>query len=155
MPFWATYEEQVSLFVNPGGGCGIVLGAGVKDAQAQGADVEYATTHEGYSKWMIAGFIPMQAKERGNLEKVYKALNWFLGGGLRSGDRGTERIRYRSTRPGSPVRGGKNWTDEQTQVIHENIHKIKVKFAHSRVVGFRRPEHLGAFEREMDRFRNA
>ena len=153
--FWATYEEQVSLFVNREVDAALCWEPGVKDAQAQGADVEYATTHEGYSKWMIAGFIPTQAKERGNLEKVYKALNWFLGGAYAAEIAGLRG--YGTARPdlGLQYAAENNWTEEQTQVIHENIHKIKVKFAHPEWWDSGVPEHLGAFEREMDRFRNA
>ena len=153
--FWATYEEQVSLFVNREVDVALCWEPGVKDAQIQGADVEYATTHEGYSKWMIAAFIPTQAKERGNLSNVYKALNWFLGGAYSaeiSGLRG-----YGTARPdlGLQYAADNNWTDEQSQVIHDNIHKIKVKFAHSEWWDSGVPQNLDAFEREMDRFRNA
>ena len=153
--FWATYEEQVSLFVNREVDAALCWEPGVKDAQAQGADVEYATTHEGYAKWMIAGFIPTQAKERGNLEKVYKALNWFLGGAYAAEIAGLRG--YGTARPdlGLEYAADNDWTDEQTQVIHENMHKIKVKFAHPEWWDSGVPQHLDAFEREMDRFRNA
>ena len=153
--FWATYEEQVSLFVNREVDVALCWEPGVKDAQAQGADVEYATTHEGYSKWMIAGFIPTQAKERGNLENVYKALNWFLGGAYSAEIAGLRG--YGTARPdlGLQYAADNDWTDEQAQVIHENMHKIKVKFAHPEWWDSGVPQHLDAFEREMDRFRNA
>jgi spermidine/putrescine-binding protein len=153
--FWATYEEQVSLFVNREVDVALCWEPGVKDAQAQGADVEYATTHEGYSKWMIAGFIPTQAKERGNLENIYKALNWFLGGAYSAEIAGLRG--YGTARPdlGLQYAADNDWTDEQTQVIHENMHKIKVKFAHPEWWDSGVPQHLDAFEREMDRFRNA
>ena len=153
--FWATYEEQVSLFVNREVDVALCWEPGVKDAQAQGADVEYATTHEGYSKWMIAGFIPTQAKERGNLENIYKALNWFLGGAYSAEIAGLRG--YGTARPdlGLQYAADNDWTDEQAQVIHENMHKIKVKFAHPEWWDSGVPQHLDAFEREMDRFRNA
>ena len=153
--FWATYEEQVSLFVNREVDAALCWEPGVKDAQAQGADVEYATTHEGYAKWMIAGFIPTQVKERGNLSNVYKALNWFLGGAYAAEIAGLRG--YGTARPdlGLQYAADNDWTDEQTQVIHENMHKIKVKFAHPEWWDSGVPQHLDAFEREMDRFRNA
>ena len=153
--FWATYEEQVSLFVNREVDAALCWEPGVKDAQKQGADVVYADAKEGYAKWMIAGFIPTQVKERGNLANVYKALNWFLGGAYAAEIAGLRG--YGTARPdlGLQYAADNNWTDEQTQVIHDNIHKVKVKFAHPEWWDSGVPFHLDAMEREMDRFRNA
>ena len=128
---------------------------GVKDAQRQGADVEYATTHEGYAKWMIAGFIPTQVKDRGNIANVYKALDWFLGGAYAAEIAGLRG--YATARPDLALEyaAANNWTDEQIQVINDNIHKVDVKFAHPEWWDSGVPQHLAAFEREMDRFRSA
>jgi putative spermidine/putrescine transport system substrate-binding protein len=153
--FWATFEEQVSLFVNEEVLASICWEPGVKDAQRQGADVEFATCHEGFAKWMIAGFIPTQVKERGNIANVYKALDWFLGGAYAAEIAGLRG--YATARPDLALdyAAANNWTDDQVQVIHDNIHKIKVKFAHPEWWDSGVPRYLEAFEREMDRFRNA
>ena len=153
--FSATYEEQVALFVNREVRAQMCWEPGIKDARRQGADVEYATTHEGYAKWMIAGFIPAQVKERGNIENVYEALNWFLSGAYAAEVavlRG-----YGTSRPdlGLEYAREHNWSEERIGMIEENIHKIKVKFAHPSWWDPGDAIHLDAYEREMDRFRNA
>ena len=115
--FSATYEEQVSLFVNREIDAQLCWEPAVKDAQRQGADVEYATTQEGYAKWMIAGFIPSQIKERGNIVNVYKALNWFLGGAYSAE---IARLRgYGTPRPdlGLEYAAAHHWPEEQVQAI--------------------------------------
>ena len=155
--FWSTYEEQVSLFVNREVDAALCWEPGVKDAQRQGADVVYANGIEGYSKWMIAAFIPTQVKERGNIANVYKALNWFLGGAYSAQIAGLRG--YATARPDLALEyaSANNWTDEQVQVILDNIDKVKIKFAHPAWwdPGVPDPENLKAAEREMDRFRNA
>ena len=153
--FWATYEEQVALFVNREVRAQMCWEPGVKDARRQGADVEYATTHEGYAKWMIAGFIPAQVKERGNIENIHKALNWFLSGAYAAEIallRG-----YGTARPDLALEYAKehNWPEEQIGPVEDNIRKINVKFAHQNWWDPGDPRHLDAYEREMDRFRNA
>ena len=153
--FSATYEEQVSLFVNREIDAQLCWEPGVKDARRQGADVEYATTHEGYAKWMIAGFIPTQVKDRGNIANIYKALNWFLGGAYAAE---IARLRsYGTPRPdlGLEYAAARHWPEKQVQAIHENIHKIKVKFAHPQWWDSGAPRHLYAYEREMERLRIA
>ena len=153
--FWATYEEQVSLFVNGEVDAATCWEPGVKDAQTQGADVVYSTTHEGYDKWMISAFIPSQVTDRGNLADVYRALNWFLGGAYAAEIAGLRG--YGTARPdlGLEYAAQNNWTDEQVAVIHENIAKVETKFAHPLFYDDGFPDDIEAYEREMDRFRNS
>ena len=153
--FWATYEEHVGLFVNREVRAQMCWEPGIKDARRQGADVEYATTHEGYGKWMISGFIPTQVKDRGNIENVYKALNWFLTGAYAAEIAGLRG--YGTVRPDLGLKYAKDrkWSAQRISVIENNIHKIEVKFAHPNWWDHGVPKYLDSLERQMDRFRNA
>ena len=153
--FWSTYEEQVSLFVNGEVDAATCWEPGVKDAQRQGADVVYASTREGYDKWMILAFIPTQVKDRGNLADVYRALDWFLGGAYSAEIAGLRG--YGTGRPdlGLAYARENNWTDEQIAVINDNITKVTQKFAHPLFFDDGFPDDIEAYEREMDRFRNS
>jgi spermidine/putrescine-binding protein len=46
--------------------------------------VIYAFTVEGYYKWGHGAYVHTQAMERGNVDNIYKVLNYFLGGEYRA-----------------------------------------------------------------------
>ena len=46
--------------------------------------MRYAFTVEGYFKWGIGAYIPIQAERRDNLADIYRTLNYFLDGEYRA-----------------------------------------------------------------------
>ena len=63
-------------------------------------------SRKGFAKWMIAGFIPTQVKERGNIANVYKALDWFLGGAYAAEIAGLRGLRHGASRSRPRLCGG-------------------------------------------------
>lgn len=79
---YSSFEDQVQLLVTREVDVINCWEPAVKNANEKlGANtVEYAYTKEGYYKWAHAGYIASQAKARGNLDNIYKVLNYFLDG---------------------------------------------------------------------------
>ena len=150
---WATFEEQVSFFVNREVDAAPCWEPGVRDARRQGADVEWATTHEGHAKWMISAFIPAQVKDRGNEEEVYRALDWFLGGAY-SAEINVLRG-YGSARPDLGIEYAREhgWSADKIEAIEAKLDDIKLKYAEPFNSGI--PELLDIYERENSRFKRA
>jgi spermidine/putrescine-binding protein len=153
--FWVTYDEQVSLLVNGEVAAETAWEPAAKEAQGQGVPVEYAWTVEGYDKWMINAFIPKQAEARGNLEQIYKALNWFLGGAYAA----QIAILRGYVTPRSDLGKGyaesAGWKAEDVAQIEETTVKLDKKFAHEFFWNSGWPDDIEAYEREMSRFKNA
>jgi spermidine/putrescine-binding protein len=153
--FWVTYDEQVSLLVNQEVAAETAWEPAAKEARAQGVDVEYAWTVEGYDKWMINAFIPKQAEQRGNLEQIYKALDWFLGGAYAAQIAVLRGYVTPRSDLGKAYAESTGWTAEQVGQIGETIDKLEKKFAHELYWNSGWPDDIEAYEREMSRFKNA
>jgi putative spermidine/putrescine transport system substrate-binding protein len=153
--FWVTYDEQVSLLVNQEVAAETAWEPAAKEARAQGVNVEYAWTVEGYDKWMINAFIPKQAEARGNLEQIYKALNWFLGGNYAAQIAILRGYVTPRSDLGKSYAESAGWKPEQVAQIGENIEKLNKKFAHEFFWNSGWPDDIEAYEREMSRFKNA
>ncbi len=153
--FWTTFDEQVALLVNREVVAESAWEPAAKDARSQGADVEYAWTVEGYDKWMINAFIPKQVETRGNVEQVYKALDWFLNGTYAAEIailRG-----YLTPRPdlGLEHAKGEGWDEAKIALISETVAKMEKKFSHQLFWNSGWPTAVEAYEREMARFKNS
>ena len=125
------------------------------DARSQGAAVEYAWTIEGYDKWMINAFIPKQAEQRGNLDQIYAALNWFLGGAYAAN---IAKLRgYVTPRSDLGVAYGKSagLPAADVALIEDTVSKLQKKFSHELFWNSGWPDDIPAYEREMSRFKNA
>ena len=153
--FWVTYDEQVSLLVNQEVAAETAWEPAALEARAQGVPVEYAWTIEGYDKWMINAFIPAEAKDRGNLDQIYTALNWFMGGA--SAAQIAELRGYVTPRSdlGKAYAEAAGWTPEQVAGIEDTIAKLDKKFSHELFWNSGWPDDIDAYEREMSRFKNA
>jgi putative spermidine/putrescine transport system substrate-binding protein len=152
---WKTYDEQVANFVN-----GEVLvqrcwEPAVKEAKTKGIDVEYATCSDFHINWMQATFIPIQASGRGNLDNIYKALDWFLGGSYAAelailrgytGSRMDLGLEYAKEN---------NWSAAKIAQVQANILKVKTKFSNPNYWIGGAPDDLEAHDAQMARFRNA
>ena len=78
----SAFEEQVQLLVNRGVDIIDWWEPAVREANLKlGPDTtRYAYTVEGYFKWGHGAYIASEAKDRGNLDNIYKVLNYFMDG---------------------------------------------------------------------------
>ena len=149
---WGTWEESIDLMAN---GEVIVQNCwepAVKALQRQGHNVRYAYTVEGYNKWMLGAYIPSQAAERGNLEKIYRAIDGFLGGAYSA-----QIAVLRGYVTGNPQLGleyaqSENWEAEKIQSIEDNLEKIQKKFVAEQFWQNAAPENMQSIESEWERF---
>ncbi len=150
-----SFDEQVALLVNGEVVAETAWEPAVKEARAQGSDVEYAWTIEGYDKWMINAFIPRQVEARGNTEQVYKVIDWLLGGNYAAQ---TAILRgYLGARPdlGLAFAKAHQWEPARLEQINSTIAKMDKKFSHPLFWNSGWPDQIAACEREMARFKNA
>ena len=149
---WGTWEESIDLMAN---GEVIVQNCwepAVKALQRQGHNVRYAYTVEGYNKWMLGAYIPSQAAERGNLEKIYRAIDGFLGGAYSA-----QIAVLRGYVTGNPQLGleyaqSENWEAEKIQSIEDNLEKIQKKFVAEQFWQNAAPDNMQSIESEWERF---
>ena len=153
--FWVTYDEQVSLLVNQEVAVETAWEPAALEAQAQGVPVEYAWTIEGYDKWMINAFIPQQAEDRGNLDQIYTALNWFLGGAYAAQIAILRGYVTPRSDLGKAYGEAAGWSPEQVDAIEDTMNKLDKKFSHELFWNSGWPDDIEAYEREMSRFKNA
>ena len=152
--YWSTFDDQISNFVNGEALAQVCWEPAVKESRKQGADIEYAWTPEFYVKWMAAGFIPVQAEDRGNLDEIYAAFDWFCGGAygaLLGPLRG-----YATPRPDLALEWAKEreYTDDKIKAISDNLDKLKFKYSNPLFWFLAVPDTLKEHEREMARFMN-
>lgn len=152
---WKTYDEQVANFVN-----GEVLvqrcwEPAVKEVRAKGLDVEYATCSDFHINWMHSTFMPVQAAERENVEEIYRALDWFIGGSY-AAELAILRG-YTGSRMdlGLEFAKAQNWAPEKVAQVQANIVKVETKFSNPNYWIGGAPDDLAAHDSEMARFRNA
>lgn len=152
----SAFEEQVQLLTNKEidiincwepatREANLKLGAGT---------VRYAYTVEGYFKWGHGAYIAVQAKDRGNLDAIYKVLNYFLGGeyrALQARDRG-----YAGPNMDLGVEyATKNgWTADEIAALKATDEKVARKFKKP-YVSTTTPQNSEAMESEWQRFLNA
>ena len=152
---WRTYDDQIANFVN-----GEVLvqrcwEPAVKAMQAKGEDLHYATCSDFHINWMHATFMPAQAAERENIDEIYRAMNWFLGGSYAAE---LALLRgYTGSRMdlGLDYAKGAGWNAEQVAAVEANIEKVNTKFLNPNYWIGGAPDDLAAHDAEMARFRNA
>lgn len=152
--YWSTFDDQISNFVNGEALAQVCWEPAVKESRKQGADIEYAWTPEFYVKWMAAGFIPVQAEDRGNLDEIYAAFDWFCGGAygaLLGPLRG-----YATPRPDLALDWAKEreYTEDKIKAISDNLDKLKFKYSNPLFWFLAVPDTLKEHEREMARFMN-
>ena len=152
--YWSTFDDQISNFVNGEALAQVCWEPAVKESRKQGADIEYAWTPEFYVKWMAAGFIPVQAEDRGNLDEIYAAFDWFCGGSygaLLGPLRG-----YATPRPDLALEWAKehDYSEDKIEAIADNLDKLKFKYANPQFWFLAVPDTLQEHEREMARFMN-
>jgi spermidine/putrescine-binding protein len=83
---FAAFEEQVQLLVNKEIDLINCWEPATKEANNHHGPntVIYAFTVEGYYKWGHGAYVHTKAMERGNVDNIYKVLNYYLGGEYRA-----------------------------------------------------------------------
>ncbi|MCK1579768.1 extracellular solute-binding protein [Bradyrhizobium sp. 168] len=153
--FWKTYDEQVANFTN-----GEVIAQqcwepAVKGAKTAGLDVEYATCNDFYYLWMHSLFVPAQAAGRGNLDNIYKALDWIIGGAYAAEI--NRKYGYTSARVDLGLEYAKahGWSTKDIENLQFGIDKTRLKFQKPHFWVGGAPDALQVHEAELARFRNA
>jgi spermidine/putrescine-binding protein len=153
--FWATFDEQVSLLLNREVVAETSWEPAVLEAQKQGVPAEYAWCIEGYDKWMNSVFVPKQVESRGNLEQVYTALDWLLGGEYAAEIAVLRGYVTPRADLGFEFAKANGWSAEKANEIESTLAKLDKKFAHELFWNNGWPNDVAAYEREMARFKNA
>lgn len=101
---------------------------------------------------MIGAYIPVQAKDRGALDTIHRALDGFLGGAY-----GARIAVLRGYATGSPdlaldFAKESGWSAAEVEAIEANIEKVKQKFAADWFWQNADPDHVQDIEAEWQRF---
>ena len=152
--FWKIFDDQVADMKNGEVDAIRCWEPAVREANKAGGDWVYANAKEFYTKWLHAAYIPAQVEDRGNLEEVYTALDWFLSGGYAATI--TPLRGYLNGRPDLAVdyAGAKGMDDISTEMEAAQA-KMKLKFAKEDFWFSAVPEHLQEMQAQMDRVLNA
>ncbi|WP_233836912.1 substrate-binding domain-containing protein [Paraburkholderia sp. ZP32-5] len=152
----ASFEQQIQLLTNREVDVLNCWEPAVREANLKLGDgtTRYAYTDEGYYKWGHGAYIASQAKGRGNLDNIYKMLNYFLDGeyrAMQARDRG-----YAGPNMDLAVQyaSANNWTPDQIQNLKATQEKVDRKFAKP-FVSTTTPSHADSIEEEWQRFLNA
>lgn len=153
--FWSTWEESVDLLSSKEVIAINCWEPAVLEVQKKGGPVRYATSKEGYNKWMICAYVPKQVADRNKSAVVAKALEGFLGGAYAS--RIATLRGYATALPETGLAFAKenNLPADEIKAIEANIQKVKDKFTVKDFWQNAAPSNLQAIEAEFDRFRNA
>ena len=156
--FFSSLDEQIALLGNREVDVLNCWEPCVNEVNKQaGKDVVFYAFAEYYYQWGDAAYIPSQAKDRGNLDNIYKALNFFLGA---SGA-------YRAIQARDRSYGGPNmdlgvkyaeeqgWSEEEVENLRKVADKIIRKFKTPAFWGVAAPENKDVMEEEWQRFLNA
>lgn len=153
--FWNRYDDQLNDIKN-----GEVLAIrcwepAAIEAQKAGLDFVYASAKEFYQKWMHTCLIPAQVTDRGNIENVYKAMDWYMGGTfatLLTPLRG-----YVTPRPdlGKKVVEERGLPSDVAVTIDDAVAKIRHKFSKEQFWFDGRPKHLEETTAAMERVKAA
>ena len=152
----SAFEEQIQLLTNrevdmincwepATKEANLVLGPGT---------VFYAYTDEGYFKWGHGAYIASQAADRGNLDNIYKVLNYFLDGEYRAIQARDRGYAGPNLDLGVKYAEDQGWPQADIDNLAANQAKIERKFAKP-FVSTTTPENSDAMEEEWQRFLNA
>jgi len=152
----SAFEEQVQLLTNREVDVINCWEPATREANLKlGANtVRYAYTVEGYFKWGHGAYIASQAKDRGNLDTIYKVLNYFLDGeyrALQARDRG-----YAGPNMdlGVAYAEKNGWSADDIANLKATDEKVARKFKKP-FVSTTTPSNSDAIEEEWQRFLNA
>lgn len=154
--FHSSFDEQVSLLGNKEVYIQNCWEPAVHEVNKQkGVNSVYYAFAEFHLKWGDVSYIPSQAADRGNLDNIYKTLNYFLSGeyhALQARDRGYGGANMDLALAYAQENG---WPAEQLALIKATSDKIDAKYAIPAV--WIRPiaKNKDVMEEEWQRFLNA
>ena len=152
--FWKIFDDQVADMKNGEVDAIRCWEPAVREANKAGGDWVYANAEEFYTKWLHAAYIPAQVEDRGNLEEVYTALQWFLSGGYASTI--TPLRGYLNGRPDLAVEyAERNNIGDISSDMDAAQEKMKLKFAKEDFWFSAVPSNLQEMQAQMDRVLNA
>jgi spermidine/putrescine-binding protein len=152
--FWKIFDDQIAVMKNGEVDAIRCWEPAVNEVNKAGGDWVYATAKEFFCKWMHAAYITSEVEERGNLDEVYTALNWFLSGGYASTI--TPLRGYLNGRPDLAVDyANANGMDDISATMDAAQEKLKLKFAKEDFWFSAVPENLQEMQAQMDRVLNA
>ena len=153
--FWSTWEESIDLMSRKEVIVENCWEPAVLEMKKGGANVRYATTLEGYNKWMICAYVPKQVKDRGDVDKVNTALSGFLGGAYAAQIAQLRGYATANAEAGLEYAEEKGLSADAVDAIKANIEKVKAKFAAPQFWQNAAPEYVQDIESEFERFRLA
>ena len=152
--FWKIFDDQIAVMKNGEVDAIRCWEPAVNEVNKAGGDWVYATAKEFYCKWMHAAYITSEVEERGNLDEVYTALDWFLSGGYASTI--TPLRGYLNGRPDLAVDyANSNGMDDISSTMEAAQEKMKLKFAKEDFWFSAVPDNLQEMQAQMDRVLNA
>jgi putative spermidine/putrescine transport system substrate-binding protein len=152
---WSTWEESIDLFVREEVIVANCWEPAVKELQRKGLNVRWASTREGYGKWMICAYVPSQVASRGSQAIVARALEGFLGGAYAA--RMAVLRGYATARSQAGLQYAKDhgFSAEDIATIEAKIAQVEERFQAPQFWSNAAPMHVKAIETEFDRFRSA
>ena len=153
--FFVGFDEQVQLLTS--GEVDILncwSDAVVSANEQAGSTIANYAFADYYFKWGNALFIPKQAKDRGNLDAIYRAMNFFLGGEYLA-----QMARKGLVGPNmdlaSEYARGAGWSEADIAKIDAAAETAAQKFATEQFTFNPVPTNLSVMEEEWQRFLNA
>lgn len=153
---FTAFEEQIQLLSNREVDMINCWEPAVKEAnEALGpGTVIYAFTVEGYYKWGHSASVASQAMERGNLDNIYKLLNYFLGGEYRAYQAKQRGYAGPNMDLGVAYATEHGWPQEDIDLLKWTEEKVARKFEKP-FWGNPAPVNADVMESEWQRFLNA
>jgi len=150
------FEEQVQLLVNKEVDIINCWEPATREANKQlgAGTVFYAYTNEGYFKWGHGAYIASQAEKRGNLDNIYKVLNYFLDGEYRAYQARDRGYAGPNMDLGVKYAQDNKWSQADIDSLKTNQAKIARKFKKP-FVSTTTPSNADVMEEEWQRFLNA
>jgi len=153
---YGSFEEQVQLLTN--GEVDVIncWEPAVREANlVLGPDAtRYAYTKEGYFKWGHGAYVASQAMDRGNVDAIYKVLNYFLSGEYRAIQARDRGYAGPNMDLGVAYAEEKGWSQEVIDSLKATEAKVAKKFSKP-FVSTTTPKNSADIEDQWQRFLNA
>jgi spermidine/putrescine-binding protein len=153
---FTAFEEQVQLLSNKEIDMINCWEPAVKDANnTLGPNtVVYAFTVEGYYKWGHGAYVHSKAMDRGNVDNIYKVLNYFLGGEYRAYQAKQRGYAGPNMDLGVEYATEHGWPQEDIDLLKYTAEKVEKKFEKPFWCKTT-PANADVMEEEWQRFLNA
>ncbi len=114
----------------------------------------YAFTVEGYYKWGHGAYVSAKAMKRGNVDNIYKVLNYFLSGEYRAYQNKDRGYAGPNMDLGLQYEKDHGWSQQDQDTLKATEAKVARKFEKP-FFGKTTPTHADVMEEEWQRFLNA